>query len=242
MSNLNGQKALVTAAGQGIGRASALALHAAGAHVLATDINAVALQDLDRDGLDTATLDVCDRQAIDDLMERSGAFDILFNCAGFVHSGSVLEMSGEDLDWALRLNVVAMSDVTRAVLPGMIDSGGGAIVNMSSVASSMKGVPNRAAYSISKAAVLGLTKSIAADFVAQGIRCNAICPGTVDSPSLQDRLRAGGDYDSARKDFEARQPMGRIGTPQEIADLVVYLASARFTTGQAYAIDGGWTI
>jgi 2-keto-3-deoxy-L-fuconate dehydrogenase len=242
MMDLKGQRALVTAAGQGIGRAAAIALNTAGARVLATDINEQALEKMPADGLEIARLDVCDSQAIESVVENSGPFQIVFNCAGFVHSGALLDMTKDDLDWALRLNVVAMADVARAVLPGMMGAGGGAIINMSSVASSVKGVPNRAAYAISKAAVIGLTKSIAADYVSDNIRCNAICPGTVDSPALQDRLRAAGDYDTARREFVARQPLGRIGTPEEIADLVVYLAGAGFTTGQAYAIDGGWTI
>ncbi|MCY4306564.1 MAG: SDR family oxidoreductase [Aestuariivita sp.] len=242
MYNLENQKALVTAAGQGIGRAAAHALNEAGADVLATDINDDALAKLSKTGIDTAHLDVCDRTEIDSLMQKNAPFQILFNCAGYVHSGTLLEMTHDELNSALRLNVVAMADMARAVLPAMIAAGGGAIINMASVASSIKGVPDRAAYSISKAAVLGLTKSIAADYVKQGIRCNAICPGTVDSPSLQDRIRAGGDYDYARSMFIARQPMNRIGTPTEIADLVVYLAGAGFTTGQAYVIDGGWAI
>lgn len=242
MGHLNGKSALVTAAGQGIGKATALALEAAGARVLATDIDAQALAGFASQVTATAQLDVTDDEAVATLLSERGPFDILFNCAGIVHSGALLDMPAADLEAALRLNVKAMVQVTRAVLPGMIEAGGGAIINMSSVASSVKGVPNRAAYSISKAAVLGLTKSIAADYVGQNIRCNAVCPGTVDSPSLQGRLREGGDYEGTRRAFVARQPMGRIGTPEEIAELVVYLAGATYTTGQAYAIDGGWTI
>lgn len=242
MGHLNGKSALVTAAGQGIGKATALALEAAGARVLATDINAQALVALASEVTATAQLDVTDGEAVATLLAERGPFHILFNCAGIVHSGALLDMPAADLDAALRLNVSAMVQVTRAVLPDMIGAGGGAIINMSSVASSIKGVPNRAAYSISKAAVLGLTKSVAADYVGQNIRCNAVCPGTVDSPSLQGRLREGGDYEETRRAFVSRQPMGRIGTPEEIAELVVYLASATYTTGQAYAIDGGWTI
>ena len=242
MKNLTNKKVLITAAGQGIGRAATLAFKVAGAKVLATDINEKSLSTLSEEGITTNLLDVCNSLAIGKLVESCGPFDILFNCAGTVHSGTLLEMSKEDLSNALNLNVIAMADVARAVLPGMINSGSGVILNMSSVASSIKGVPNRAAYSISKAAVIGLTKSIAADYTSKGIRCNAICPGTVDSPSLQERLKAAGDYEQARQDFIARQPMGRIGTTQEIAELVIYLSSASFTTGQTYLIDGGWTI
>ena len=175
-------------------------------------------------------------------MRQIGDIDVLFNCAGVVHGGNVLEMKDSDLEFAFDLNVKAMIRTIRAVLPGMLARGDGSIVNMSSVASSIKGVPNRFAYSTSKAAVIGLSKSVAADYVAQGVRCNAICPGTVESPSLQERMRAQGDYDTARAAFIARQPMGRLGTPEEIADLAVYLANATYTSGQAYAIDGGWTI
>ncbi len=239
--DLVGKTAFVTAAGQGIGRASALAYKRAGARVIATDINAGALETLAADGIETRLLDVLSDQAVKDAAAGIGPVDILFNCAGVVHGGTVLETSDEDLAFAWDLNVRAMVRTARAFLPGMLSRGGGAIVNMASVASSVKGVPNRFAYSVTKAAVIGLTKSIAADYVAQGIRCNAICPGTVESPSLQERMRAGGDYEAARAAFIARQPMGRLGTPEEIADLVVYLAGATYTTGQAYVIDGGWT-
>ncbi len=239
--DLVGKTAFVTAAGQGIGRASALAYKRAGARVIATDINAEALETLAADGIETRLLDVLSDQAVKDAAAAIGPVDILFNCAGVVHGGTVLETSDEDLAFAWDLNVRAMVRTARAFLPGMLSRGGGAIVNMASVASSVKGVPNRFAYSVTKAAVIGLTKSIAADYVAQGIRCNAICPGTVESPSLQERMRAGGDYEAARAAFIARQPMGRLGTPEEIADLAVYLAGATYTTGQAYVIDGGWT-
>lgn len=181
-------------------------------------------------------------EAVNRVTAAAGPFDVLFNCAGFVHAGSILEMSDRDLDFAFDLNVRAMVRTIRAVLPAMLERKDGAIVNMASVASSVKGVPNRAAYTITKAAVVGLTKAVAADYVGQGIRCNCICPGTVESPSLQDRLKAQGDYETARAAFISRQPIGRIGTPEEIADLAVYLAGATYTTGQAYAIDGGWTI
>ncbi|SOE18472.1 2-keto-3-deoxy-L-fuconate dehydrogenase [Hoeflea halophila] len=234
---------LVTAAGQGIGRATALAFAAAGARVTATDINETTLSELDgKLDIETRRLDVLDNADINDAVAATGPVDVLFNGAGFVHSGSILEMSDADFDFAMDLNVRSMIRTIRAVLPAMIERGGGAIINMSSVASSMKGVPNRFAYSTTKAAVIGLTKSVAADYVGQGIRCNAICPGTVESPSLQERMRAQGDYEAARAAFIARQPMGRLGTPEEIADLAVYLANATYTSGQAYAIDGGWTI
>ncbi|MCW0234092.1 MAG: SDR family oxidoreductase [Ferrovibrio sp.] len=240
---LENKRVLVTAAGQGIGRASALAFARAGADVVATDINADALNSLSGEtNIETRLLDVLKDEAVASVIAEAGPFDVLFNCAGFVHSGSVLDMADKDLDFAFDLNVRAMVRTIRAVLPSMLERGGGAIINMASVASSIKGVPNRCAYSVTKAAVIGLTKSVAADYVSQGIRCNAICPGTVESPSLQDRMKAQGDYETARAAFIARQPMGRLGTPEEIADLAVHLATATYTTGQAYAIDGGWTI
>ncbi len=240
---LAGKIAVVTAAAQGIGRASALALARAGARVIATDIALDKLAEVASvDGVATEKLDVLDANAIAALAQKfPEGVDILFNCAGVVHSGSILECKDEEWALALDLNVTAMWRMIRAFLPNMIARGGGSIINMSSVASSVKGVPNRFAYSASKAAVIGLTKSVAADFVAHGVRCNAICPGTVESPSLQDRLRATGDYEAARAAFVARQPMGRIGQPDEIADLIVYLAGATFTTGQIHVVDGGWT-
>ncbi len=234
---------LVTAAGQGIGRATALAFAARGAKVVATDINETALSELEGSaGIETRRLDVLKDTDVQTVVAETGPVDILFNGAGFVHAGSILDMKDEDFDFAVDLNVRSMIRTIRAVLPAMLERGGGAIINMASVASSMKGVPNRFVYTTTKAAVIGLTKAVAADFVAQNIRCNAICPGTVESPSLQDRLRAQGDYEAARAAFIARQPIGRIGTPEEIADLAVHLANATYTTGQAYAIDGGWTI
>jgi 2-keto-3-deoxy-L-fuconate dehydrogenase len=241
--DFNGKSVLVTAAAQGIGRATALAFAAAGAKVTATDINEVVLKEIDgQNGIVTAKLNVLDVAAVNALVAEVGQVDILVNSAGVVHNGSILEMKDEDLDFAVDLNVRSMIRTIRAVLPGMLERKDGAIVNVASVASSIKGVPNRFAYGVTKAAVIGLTKAVAADYVAQGIRINAICPGTVESPSLQERLRAQGDYEAARAAFIARQPIGRIGTPEEIADLALYLAGATYTTGQAYAIDGGWTI
>lgn len=242
-ARLDGKTVLVTAAAQGIGRATALAFARAGARVHATDVNLPLLHDLSAEpGITVAKLDVLHDAEVADFFGRLGAVDVLFNCAGFVHAGTILDMKDGDLDFAFDLNVRSMIRTARAVLPGMIERGGGAIINMASVAGSLKGAPNRFVYGITKAAVVGLTKSIAADFVTKGIRCNAICPGTVESPSLQDRMRALGDYDTARAAFVARQPMGRLGTPEEIADLAVYLAGAEFTTGQTYVIDGGWSI
>jgi 2-keto-3-deoxy-L-fuconate dehydrogenase len=241
--NFNGKSVLVTAAAQGIGRAIALGFAAAGAKVTATDINDVLLKEIDgQNGIVTAKLNVLDDAAVKALVAQVGQVDVLVNAAGVVHNGSILEMKDEDLDFAVDLNVRSMIRTIRAVLPGMLERKDGAIVNVASVASSIKGVPNRFAYGVSKAAVIGLTKSVAADYVTQGIRVNAICPGTVESPSLQERLRAQGDYEAARAAFIARQPIGRIGTPEEIADLALYLAGATYTTGQAIAIDGGWTI
>ncbi|MAM09879.1 MAG: NAD(P)-dependent oxidoreductase [Rhizobiaceae bacterium] len=242
MTDLSGKTCFITAAAQGIGAASARAFAKAGATVIATDINAEKLKELEGiENISTRVLNVLSDEAVTIAAQEIGQVDILFNCAGIVHNGSILEGKESDLDLAYDLNVKAMVRTIRAFLPGMLERGDGAIINMSSVASSMKGVPNRFAYTTTKAAVLGLTKSVAADFVSRGIRCNAICPGTVDSPSLQERLKATGDYEKARTDFIARQPIGRIGTPEEIADLAVYLAGATYTTGQAYAIDGGWT-
>ena len=243
MAALQGKIAVVTAAGQGIGRASALAFAAAGATVFATDVNETALASLDGEAnIRTMKLDVLDAAAVSAFFADIGRVDVLFNCAGVVHGGTVLEITDKDLDFAFDLNVRAMIRTIQAVLPGMLERGDGAIINMASIASSSKGVPNRCAYGTTKAAVIGLTKSIAADYVAQGIRCNAICPGTVESPSLESRMRAQGNYEEARAAFIARQPMGRLGTPEEIADLAVYLAGATYTTGQAVGIDGGWSI
>ena len=240
--SLSGKSVLITAAAQGIGKATALAFAKAGATVHATDINEKLLEVIASEDISTRKLDVLDDEAVAATVAEIGAVDVLFNCAGFVHSGTILDLKEGELEFAFDLNVRSMVRTIRAVLPGMIERGGGAIINMASVASSTKGVPNRFAYSTSKAAVIGLTKSVAADFVGQGIRCNAICPGTVESPSLEGRMRAQGDYEAARAAFIGRQPMGRLGTPEEIAELAVYLAGATYTTGQAYAVDGGMTI
>ena len=245
MKRLANKKVLITAAGQGIGRACALAFANAGAEVVAADINKTALEDLAAEaGITTLPLDVTDPSAVEAAMETVDKLDVLFNCAGYVAAGSILECGEDDWDFSFNLNAKAMYRLCRLALPGMLEQGGGSIINMSSVASSMKGVPNRFVYCASKAAVIGLTKAIAADFIQQGIRCNAICPGTVESPSLHDRLRATGDYEQAMKDFIARQPMGRIGKAEEIADLALYLASneSKFSTGQTFAIDGGWSL
>jgi 2-keto-3-deoxy-L-fuconate dehydrogenase len=239
---LEGKVALVTAAAQGIGRATVELFAREGARVWATDINAGMLAELDGTaGVTTRRLDVRDSQAIGALVAEIGPVDVLFNCAGYVHNGSILECSDADWEFAFDLNAKSMFHTIKAALPGMLERGDGAIVNMASVASSVKGVPSRFAYCASKAAVIGLTKSVAADFVGRGIRCNAICPGTVESPSLEDRLKAQGDYEKARAAFIARQPIGRIGRAEEIADLALYLATATYTTGQIHVIDGGWT-
>lgn len=242
MGRLQGKKVLVTAAGQGIGRASALAMKAEGADVFATDLNEAALSELSAAGLQTFRLDVLDPDSIDAATKTVGAPDVLFNCAGYVAGGSILDCDEAQWEFSFNLNVTAMYRMMRRFLPSMVKNGGGSIVNMSSVASSVIAAPNRFVYGATKAAVIGMTKSVAADFIDQGIRCNAICPGTVESPSLEERMRATGDYEKARADFIRRQPMGRIGTAGEIAALVVYLASdeSAYTTGVAHVIDGGW--
>lgn len=237
---LAGKVALVTAAGAGIGRASAELFAAEGASVHAIDIDVSDLAGLA--GIEAHRADLTDAQAIAALPALTGSVDIVFNCAGFVHSGSILDCAEDDWAFSNALNVSAMYRMIRAYLPGMLERGAGSIVNMSSIASSVKGIPGRFAYGTTKAAVIGLTKSVAADFVEHGIRCNAICPGTVDTPSLQQRLRDTGDYDAAREAFAARQPMGRLGRPEEIAALALYLASdeSAFTTGAVHIVDGGW--
>lgn len=236
---LAGKTVFATAAGQGIGRASALAFLAEGARVVATDLDAGKLEGLD--GAERFALDVTDPDAIAAAAERAGPVDALFNCAGYVAAGTVLECEPDDWERSFAINVRSMFDAIRAFLPGMIARGGGRVVNMASVASSLKGVRSRAAYGATKAAVIGLTKSVAADYIDKGITCNAVCPGTVDTPSLGERIAAFDDPGAARRDFIARQPMGRLAEAGEIAKLVVYLASdeAAFVTGQAIAIDGG---
>jgi 2-keto-3-deoxy-L-fuconate dehydrogenase len=242
---LQGKTALITAAGQGIGKAAALAMASEGATVWATDVNPALLESYQGvAGVHTATLDVLDKAAIARQVAAVPAIDILFNCAGFVHNGSIQQASDEEWDFAFNLNVRAQYWMIQAVLPGMLAGGGGSIINMASVCSSLKGLPNRFIYGTSKAAVVGLTKSVAADFVSKGIRCNAIAPGTVDTPSLQDRINSYADPVQARKDFIARQPMGRLAQAPEIAPIVVYLASDEsvFASGQIFAVDGGMTI
>jgi 2-keto-3-deoxy-L-fuconate dehydrogenase len=245
---LTGKTAFVTAAGQGIGRAAALAFAAEGAQVIATDVNEALVREIAGDGIRAARLDAMNRAEIADAARAAGPVNILFNCAGHVHQGTILEATEDQWDFAFELNVRSMFRTIRAFLPGMLAAGGGTIVNMSSAVSSLKGAPNRSIYGTTKAAVVGLTKSVAADFVAQGIRCNCICPGTVQTPSLDQRIAANagqaGSVEASRAAFVARQAMGRLGTPEEIAALAVYLASdeAAFVTGQAIVIDGGWTL
>ncbi len=247
---LSGKTALVTAAAQGIGRASAIAFASEGAKVIATDINEAKLKELGSlPNISTRRLDVLDAKAIADFAADTGAVDILFNCAGFVHHGTILECEEKDWDFSFDLNVRSMYRLTKALLPAMLKAGrGGSIINMSSGASSVKGAPNRFVYGTTKAAVIGLTKAIAADFIRDGIRCNAICPGTIQTPSLDQRVAAqagaAGGIDQARAAFVARQPLGRLGTAEEIAALAVYLASdeSAFTTGTIHVIDGGWSL
>ena len=238
---LAGKKAVITAAAQGIGRASAEMFAAEGAEVIATDIDEGKLAGLM--GCITRRLDVTDGGAIRRFVDETGPVDVLFNCAGYVHHGTILECEERDWAFSFDLNVTSMFRLCKGFLPGMLERGGGSIVNMASVASSVKGVPFRFAYGASKAAVIGLTKSIAADFAGRNVRCNAICPGTVESPSLEERMRAQGDYESARRAFIARQPMGRLGRPEEIAALALYLASdeSAYTSGAIHVIDGCMT-
>ena len=239
---LAGKRAVVTAAGQGIGRASALAMAREGARVLATDVNEQALASLAAAGLETRVLDVRDPASIAAAVQAAGKVDVLFNCVGFVAAGTILDCDEAQWAFSMDLNMTAMYRMCRAFLPGMIAHGGASIINMASVAGTVIAAPNRFVYGATKAGVIGLTKSIAADFISKGIRANAICPGTVESPSLDQRLRDMGDYEAAKKAFIARQPIGRIGKPEEIAALVVYLASdeSSYTTGVAHVIDGGW--
>ncbi len=242
---LTGKRALVTAAAQGIGQATARAFAAEGAQVVATDVNRDKLGELNCvPGVDTCLLDVTDNQAVLAVAADLGAFDVLFNCAGVVHHGGILECGESDWDFSFDLNVKSMYFTIRAFLPAMLDAGGGSIINMSSVASSIKGIAHRCVYGASKAAVIGLTKAVAADYIDRGIRCNAICPGTVESPSLQERINAFDDPVAARRAFIARQPLGRLGTAEEIAAMAVYLASdeSAFTTGTNMVVDGGVTL
>ncbi|MDH6592703.1 2-keto-3-deoxy-L-fuconate dehydrogenase [Variovorax sp. TBS-050B] len=242
---LKGKTALVTAAGQGIGHASVLAMAAEGAQVWATDVNEQLLERYAGvANVRTARLDVLDKAAIDGFFQQVPTLDVLFNCAGVVHNGTVLDATDRDLEFAFQLNVRAQFWTIQAALPGMLAAGRGSIINMASVCSSMKGLPNRFVYGTTKAAVLGLTKSVAADYVARGIRCNAVCPGTVDTPSLGERINANADPEAARRAFIARQPMGRLAQAEEIAPVVVFLASDEsvFATGQAFTVDGGITI
>jgi 2-keto-3-deoxy-L-fuconate dehydrogenase len=248
MSRLANKRAFVTAAGQGIGRATALAFAAEGAQVVATDLDAAKLATLASDRIRVARLDMLDPAAIAEAARDAGPVDILFNCAGFVHQNTVLSCTEDEWTFAFDLNVRSMFRAIQAFLPAMRERGGGSIVNMASAASSIKGAPNRFVYGTTKAGIVGLTKSVAVDFVKEGIRCNAICPGTVDTPSLADRIAANaaeaGSIEAAREKFVARQAMGRLATAEEIAALAVYLASdeSRFVTGQAIVIDGGWTL
>jgi 2-keto-3-deoxy-L-fuconate dehydrogenase len=245
---LTGKTAFVTAAAQGIGRATALEFAAAGARVIATDVNEALVHQIASDRIHTARLDVLHAADVAQAALDAGPVDILFNCAGFVHQGSILDATDDEWDFAFELNARSMFRTMKAFLPGMLDRGHGVIINMASVASSVKGVPNRFIYSASKAAVIGMTRSVATDYVTRGIRCNCLCPGTVHTPSLDERIEANaaaaGSVEAARAAFIARQPMGRLGTPEEIAALAVYLASdaAQFITGQAVIIDGGLTL
>ncbi|MBV9750592.1 MAG: SDR family oxidoreductase [Acetobacteraceae bacterium] len=245
---LAGKRAFVTAAAQGIGRATALAFADEGADVVATDLDEAKVAQIAGGRVRTARLDATDGDAIARAVANAGPLDVLFNCAGFVHQGTILDATEAEWDFAFTLNALSQFRTIRAALPGMLERGGGSVINIASAASSIKGAPNRCVYAVTKAAVIGLTKSVAADYVKQGIRCNAICPGTVQSPSLDDRIAANaaaaGGLDAARTAFIARQAMGRLGTPEEIAALAVYLASdeSQFMTGQAIVIDGGWTL
>ena len=238
---LTGKTAFITAAGQGIGRATAELFASEGAVVWATDMNAGLLTSMP--GCRTRHLDVTDPQEVVAAISEAGSVDVLFNCAGYVHAGTILDCDDDAWNRSMGINMTSMYRLIRAALPGMLERGRGSIINMSSVAGPIKGVPDRFVYGVTKAAVVGLTKSVAADFVTKGIRCNAICPGTVDTPSLHDRLRATGDYATAWAAFTARQPMGRLGRPEEIASLALYLASdeSAFVTGQCHVIDGGWS-
>ena len=241
---LENKTCVITAAGAGIGKATALAFAENGARVIATDINEEALSTIDHPSIETVKLDVLDGDAIKKFASEHANVNVLFNCAGFVHNGTILDCKESDWDFSFNLNVKSMYHLCGAFIPQMVKNGGGNFINMSSVASSVKGIPNRFVYTTTKAAVIGLTKAIAADFIGQNIRCNAICPATIETPSLGERLKATGDYEKARSEFIARQPIGRIGTAAEVAALCIYLASdeSAYTTGAIHMIDGGWTI
>jgi 2-keto-3-deoxy-L-fuconate dehydrogenase len=245
-ARLAGKSALITSAGQGIGRATVLAMVAEGAQVIATDINGDALAALAKESsaISTMLLDVTRQDQVDAIAGKIATPDVLFNCSGYVHSGTIMDVTDKDWDFAFDLNVRAHYRMMRAFTPGWLALGKASVINMASLASSVKGVPNRFLYGTSKAAVIGMTKAMAADYLMKGIRVNAICPGTVDTPSLHERMRATGDYEKAKAAFIGRQPMGRLGVAEEIAALVVYLASdeSAFITGQAINIDGGWSV
>ena len=246
MDRLLGKKVLITAAGQGMGRAAALAMAAEGAQVFATDINVNSLESLatENNAIETFQLDVMDPLAIAKAPERTGILTTLFNCAGFVHNGTIMDMSEDDWDFSFSLNVRSQFRLIQAYLPGMLEQQDGSIINMASVASSIKGAPTRCLYGSTKAAILGLTRAVAADYVSQGIRCNALCPGTIMTPSLVDRMRATGNYEDAKIQFLARQPIGRFATADEVAGILIHLASdeSKFTTGTFQIVDGGWSL
>jgi 2-keto-3-deoxy-L-fuconate dehydrogenase len=246
MDRLLGKKVLITAAGQGMGRAAALAMAAEGAQVFATDVNVNSLETLakENNAIETFQLDVTDPLAIAKAPERTGILTTLFNCAGFVHNGTIMDMSEDDWDFSFSLNVRSQFRLIRAYLPGMLEQQDGSIINMASVASSIKGAPTRCLYGSTKAAILGLTRAVAADYVSQGIRCNALCPGTIMTPSLDDRMRATGNYEDAKIQFLARQPIGRFATADEVAGILIHLASdeSKFTTGTFQIVDGGWSL
>ncbi len=246
MGRLLGKRILITAAGQGMGRAAALAMAAEGATVFATDIDSDGLATLvaENNGIETFMLDVTDPNAIAEAPAKTGVLTTLFNCAGFVHNGTIMDMSDEDWDFSFTLNVQSQFRLIRAYLPGMLEQKDGSIINMASVASSIKGVPSRCLYGSTKAAILGLTKAVAADYVSYGIRCNALCPGTILTPSLEGRMRATGDYETAKIEFLARQPIGRFATADEVAGILIHLASdeSKFTTGTFQIVDGGWSL
>lgn len=246
MDRLLGKKVLITAAGQGMGRAAALAMAAEGAQVFATDVNVNSLETLakENNAIETFQLDVMDPLAIAKAPERTGILTTLFNCAGFVHNGTIMDMSEDDWDFSFSLNVRSQFRLIQAYLPGMLEQQDGSIINMASVASSIKGAPSRCLYGSTKAAILGLTRAVAADYVSQGIRCNALCPGTIMTPSLDDRMRATGNYEDAKIQFLARQPIGRFATADEVAGILIHLTSdeSKFTTGTFQIVDGGWSL